>query len=84
MDKPNDSNYKVALRVLHYLKGAPSQGLFFSSKSHISFSAFSDSDWASCLDSRKSISGFCIFMGPTLISWKTKKQQTVSRSSSEA
>jgi len=41
--------------------------------------AFSDSDWASC-----NFTGFCIYMGATLISWKTKKQSTVSRSSSEA
>ncbi|XP_019420689.1 PREDICTED: uncharacterized protein LOC109330873 [Lupinus angustifolius] len=84
MANPLDSHHKVALRVLHYLKKSLVQGLFFSSNSLMQFSAFSDFDWACCLDSRKSITCFCIFIGPTLISWKTKKQNIVSRSSTEA
>ncbi|XP_019430159.1 PREDICTED: uncharacterized protein LOC109337609 [Lupinus angustifolius] len=73
-----------AHRVLHYLKNSSSQGLVFNPDSTFKLSAFADSDWACCIDTRKSITGFCVFLGSSLISWKTKTQNTVSRSSSEA
>jgi hypothetical protein len=84
LSKPTVTHFNAAQRVLKYLKNCPGRGLFFPRDSSLHLSGFSDADWAGCVDSRRSISGQCFFLGKSLISWRTKKQLTVSRSSSEA
>lgn len=84
LSKPTTRHFKAAHRVLHYLKGSPGQGLFFSRSSSLFLQGYSDSDWAGCPDSRRSVSGYCFFLGDSLITWRSKKQNTVARSSSEA
>lgn len=81
---PTTSHWESALHIMKYLKGTSAMGLFYKSSSDFGLIAYSDSDWASCPVSRRSISGYCIMLGDSLISWKSKKQLTVSRSSCEA
>lgn len=84
MTNPTNAHHQAALRVLRYLKGTPGSGLFFSAHGTSQLRAFSDSDWAGCRDTRRSITGFSVYFGSSLISWQSKKQSTVSPSSSEA
>lgn len=58
MAKPTNLHYEAAFRVLNYIKNAPAQGLFYPVTSPLQLKGFSDSDWATCLDPRKSITGF--------------------------
>ena len=84
MAKPTSIHLTVALKMLRYTKGASREGLFFPSCSTLQLKAFSNSDWAGCPDTRRSITCCCVFLGKSLISWKSKKQHTVSRSSAKA
>ena len=84
VSNPLAPHYQAATKVLRYLKSSPAKGILFSASSNLKLYVFADSDWARCPTTRKSITGFCVVLGASLISWKSKKQNTVSRSSTEA
>ncbi|KAL3642758.1 hypothetical protein CASFOL_013573 [Castilleja foliolosa] len=84
VSQPREPHSKAVHHLLRYIKKSPGLGVFYSSNSDLTLNAYSDADWASCPDTRRSTSGFCVFLGSSLISWKAKKQVTVSRSSAEA
>ncbi|XP_042008822.1 secreted RxLR effector protein 161-like [Salvia splendens] len=84
VSKPCTDHWYAAEKILKYLKRTPGHGLFFSSSSKPTLSIFSNAEWAACPDTRKSMTGYCLFLGNSLISWKAKKQNTISRSSAEA
>ena len=83
MHEPRKPHLDDVHHLLRYLKGAPGQGLYFPAKGDLLLAIFCDADWAQCSITRQSVTGYCIFRGGALISWRTKKQTRVSRSSAE-
>jgi len=84
MHDPRELHLALIKRILRYVKGTLSSGLHLGAGSITSLTAYSDADWAGCPDSRRSTSGYCVYLGDNLISWSSKRQTTVSRSSAEA
>lgn len=84
MQQPRDSHWQALQHTLSYVSNTCGQGILFKPSNKLKIQAFSDSDWGSCVDSRRSITGYLFMLGHSHISWKSKKQGTVSRSSSDA
>ncbi|CAN6726258.1 unnamed protein product [Malus baccata var. baccata] len=83
MQCPMISHYTAVKRILRYLKGTMDYGLSYS-RTDLDIKAFSDADWASDPNDRRSTTGLIVYLGGNPISWSSKKQQTVSKSSTEA
>ncbi|XP_031501803.1 retrovirus-related Pol polyprotein from transposon RE1 isoform X2 [Nymphaea colorata] len=84
MEKPRKSHWDAAMLIVKYLKSSPSKGLFFKKGISLDVKAYSDADYAGSVHDRKSTIGFCVFVGENFISWRSKKQNVVSRSSAES
>ncbi|XP_019157958.1 PREDICTED: uncharacterized protein LOC109154654 [Ipomoea nil] len=84
MHSPTDDHWVMVKRVLRYIKGTLNYGLRLSPSASTNIHAYCDSDWAGCPVDRKSTSGYAVFLGSNLISWLSRKQRTVARSSTEA
>jgi hypothetical protein len=84
MAAPQSLHYAAVLRILRYLKGTLFHGLHFSSQSSLTLQAYFDADWAGDPTDRRSTTGYCFLLGDSLISWRSKKQSVVARSSTEA
>jgi hypothetical protein len=84
MHAPTEDHYHIVKRILQYVKGALTFSLNISSHSFSNILAYLDADWAGCPDTRCPTSGYAVFLDNNLISWSTKKQSTVSRSSAQS
>ena len=80
---PISVHFGHLLRVLRYLRGTASRCLFYARDSPLELHAYSDSTWASDPSDRRSVTSYCIFLGSSPLTWKSKKHAAVSRPSTE-
>ena len=84
MHDPREPHLAALKCILRYIRGTLHLGLVLRPCQQEDLVVYSDADWAGCPDTRKSTSGYAVFLGDNLISWSSKRQNTVSRSSAEA
>jgi len=84
MHDPQKLHMDVVERILRYLKSTPGKGILFSNHENLKVEGYTDVDWVSSKDDRRSTSGYFTFVGGNLVTWKSKKQPVVARSSAEA
>ena len=84
MHDPREAHLQVAYNVLHYLKGSPGKGILFKRNIGLTLEAYTNADYAGSPVDRRSTSGYCTFIGGNLVTWQSKKQNVVARSSAES
>ncbi|XP_019263173.1 PREDICTED: uncharacterized protein LOC109240936 [Nicotiana attenuata] len=83
MHAPKQSHMDATIRVVRYIKGTAGLGLFMLADESTELSAFCDLDWGACVETRKSVTGYIVKFGQALVSWISKKQSNISRSSAK-
>ena len=84
MHNPREVHLQAAHRILQYLKGTPGRGILFIRNGNMTLEAYTDADYAGSIVDRRSPTGHCTFLGGNVVTWKSKKQSVVARSSAEA
>ena len=84
MHSPRKKHLDAVNQILRYLKGTPGKGLLFSKSENRSVECFADADWAGSVEDSKSTTGYCTKVWGNLVTWRSKKQSVVARSSAEA
>ena len=81
---PRESHLTAVKRIIRYINGTPNYGLWYSKDSNACLASYSDADWAGSVDDQKSTLGGYFYLGNNLVSWMSKKQNSVSLSMAEA
>ncbi|KAK5794891.1 hypothetical protein PVK06_036141 [Gossypium arboreum] len=84
MHSPMEEHEEAVFRILRYLKSSPGKGFFFKKSEQRGIEAYTDADWAGSITDKRSTSGYCTFVWGNLVTWRSKKQTVVARSSAEA
>jgi len=84
MHDPRTQHMTALKQIIRYIKGTIHHGLHLSPSQVDTLITYTDADWGGCSDTRRSTSGYCVYLGNNLISWSAKRQSTLSRSSVEA
>jgi hypothetical protein len=84
MHSPSEEHMKAVMRILQYLKSSPGKGIMFAKGDTLNIEGYTDADWAGSIDDRRSTTGYLTFVGGNLVTWRSKKQGVVARSSAEA
>ncbi|CAL8169544.1 unnamed protein product [Prunus armeniaca] len=83
MHSSSEDHMGAVMHSLRYLKVTPGKGLMFCKYGHIDVEGYTDADWAGSVTDRRSTSGYFTFVSGKLVTWRSKKQKMVSRSSAE-
>lgn len=83
MHSPYQEHLETVFQILHYLKATPEKGLFFGKNEKRGIEVYANADWASSIKDRRSTSRHCTFIEGNLITWRSKEQTVVARSSAE-
>ncbi|GKA17817.1 ribonuclease H-like domain-containing protein [Tanacetum coccineum] len=84
MHDPREPHLAALKRILRDVRGTLELGLQLYASATTSLVGYTNADWAGCPSTRRSTSGYCVFLGDNLLSWSAKRQHTISRSSAEA
>ncbi|XP_019230785.1 PREDICTED: uncharacterized protein LOC109211674 [Nicotiana attenuata] len=79
LQQPKKSRMEAALRIVRYIKSQRGQGILLSSNNNDTVTTFCNADWAACAHTRKSVTGYLIKVGDSLVSWKSKTNYNIQK-----
>lgn len=79
MYNPNEEHMNAVRKILHYLKATPSKGILFTPGAGLKIQGYTDADYGGSLVDRRFTTGYCMFLGGNLVSWRSKKQGVVAQ-----